>query len=104
MLQYYEGGWGGVGLQQWRDSADTGGLVVDWDLRTSLEGLCAAGGQIFASGDHAYAAATGRYAGRKAAAYALSAREAAVDRRPGGGGGTRGYGPVAGGGGNPREG
>ena len=95
MLQYYEGGWGGVGLQQWRDSADTGGLVVDWDLRTSLEGLYAAGGQIFASGDHAYAAATGRYAGRKAAAYALSAREAAVDRRQVEAEKTRVYAPVA---------
>jgi len=71
MLQYYDGGWMGQGPPQWRDYADGGGLVVDWDLRTSLEGLYAAGGQIFASGDHAYAATTGRYAGRKAADFAL---------------------------------
>jgi succinate dehydrogenase/fumarate reductase flavoprotein subunit len=80
MLQYYDGGWGGVGLPQWRDMADTGGLVVDWDLRTSLEGLYAAGGQIFANGDHAYAASTGRYAGRKAADYARGTSGQEIDR------------------------
>jgi len=81
MLQYYDGGWGGIGPPQWRDMADTGGLVVDWDLKTSLEGLYAAGGQIFANGDHAYAASTGRYAGRKAADYAAGSSAPAVDRR-----------------------
>ena len=54
---------------QWRE-ARGGGLFVDWDLKTSLEGLYAAGGQIFAARDHSFAAATGRYAGRKAADYA----------------------------------
>jgi succinate dehydrogenase/fumarate reductase flavoprotein subunit len=43
---------------------------VDWDLKTSLAGLYVAGVQMFAAGDHSYAASTGRYAGRKAAAYA----------------------------------
>lgn len=95
MLQYYEGGWAGVGPPQWRDSADCGGLVVDWDLRTTLEGLYAAGGQIFASGDHAYAAATGRYAGRKAAAYARTAAEPTVDRRQVEAEKARVYAPVA---------
>lgn len=81
MLQAYDGGWMGLGPPQWRDYADGGGLVVDWDLKTSLDGLYAAGGQIFASGDHAYAATSGRYAGRKAAAYALGKNETAADRR-----------------------
>ena len=81
MLQYYDGGWGGLGPPQWRDCADGGGLVVDWDLKTSLDGLYAAGGQIFANGDHAYAASTGRYAGRRAAGYALGTERSAVDRR-----------------------
>jgi succinate dehydrogenase/fumarate reductase flavoprotein subunit len=85
LLQYYDGGWGGVGPPQWRTyssgTSSGGGLIVDWDLKTSLDGLYAAGSQIFASGDHAYAAATGRYAGRKAAAYALGAGEPAVDRK-----------------------
>lgn len=46
---------------------DRGGLVVDWDLKTTLNGLYAAGEQMFSPGDHSYAASTGRYAGRKAA-------------------------------------
>ena len=81
MLQYYDGSWMGMGPPQWRDYADGGGLVVDWDLRTSLEGLYTAGGQIFASGDHAYAACTGRYAGRKAAEYAAGVSISEIDRR-----------------------
>ncbi len=59
----------GSSLPQWRE-ANGGGMVVDWDLRTSLEGLYAAGTQLFSPGDHSFAAATGRYAGRKAAIYA----------------------------------
>jgi succinate dehydrogenase/fumarate reductase flavoprotein subunit len=54
--------------QQWR-TAGGGGPVVDWDLKTTLDGLYVAGENMFAAGDHSYAAATGRYAGRKAAAY-----------------------------------
>ena len=48
---------------------------------TSLEGLFAAGGQVFFNGDHAYAAATGRYAGRRAADYASGATEPELDRK-----------------------
>ncbi len=59
----------GSSLPQWRE-ANGGGVVVDWDLRTSLEGLYAAGTQLFSPGDHSFAADTGRYAGRKAAIYA----------------------------------
>ena len=43
-----------------------GGLVVDWNMKSSLDGLYTAGDQTFSAGDHSYAAATGRYAGRKA--------------------------------------
>jgi succinate dehydrogenase/fumarate reductase flavoprotein subunit len=67
----------GASLPQWRE-AHGGGLVVDWDLKTNLEGLYAAGTQLFSPGDHSFAAATGRYAGRKAAAYALASDRAAV--------------------------
>ena len=53
------GGWG------------SGGLVVDWDLRSTLPGLYAAGNQLAGqNGGHPGAATTGRYAGRKAAEYA----------------------------------
>ncbi len=64
---------------QWRE-ANGGGLVVDWDLKTTLDGLYAAGTQLFSPGDHSFAAATGRYAGRKAAAYAREVGDAAVSR------------------------
>jgi succinate dehydrogenase/fumarate reductase flavoprotein subunit len=79
LLQGYSGG----GPPKWRQSSgggvvSGGGPLVDWDLKTSLDGLFAAGGQIFFNGDHAYAAATGRFAGRSAARYAAGARQLAV--------------------------
>jgi len=58
-----------------------GGPITDWNLMTSLDGLFAAGGQIFFNGDHAYAASTGRYAGRHAAAYVVGAKEPVIDRK-----------------------
>ncbi|MBN2076457.1 MAG: FAD-dependent oxidoreductase [Dehalococcoidales bacterium] len=85
LLQSYDGGWGGLGPPQWRTyssgTSSGGGPIVNWNLKTTLDGLYAAGGQIFASGDHAYAAATGRYAGRKAAEFARSTDEMGADRR-----------------------
>ena len=61
--------------------AGGGGFLVDWDLRTSLEGLyAAAGGTIFGGGCHGESHTTGRYAGRKAAEYAMTAPEPAADR------------------------
>jgi len=62
-------------------SVANGGYTVDWDLRTSLQGLYAAGNCIFGSGDHASAAASGRYAGRKAAAYAKTTSYGKIQRR-----------------------
>ena len=58
----------GQSLPQWRDAGYGGGVVVDWNLKTTVEGLYAAGTQMFSPEDHSYCAATGRYAGRKAAA------------------------------------
>jgi succinate dehydrogenase/fumarate reductase flavoprotein subunit len=69
----------GASLPQWREVRG-GGLVIDWNLKTTLDGLYAAGGQIFATRDHSFAAATGRYAGRKAADYARQAAPAAISR------------------------
>jgi succinate dehydrogenase/fumarate reductase flavoprotein subunit len=59
---------------QWR-TARGGGPVVDWDLKSTLDGLYVAGEQLFSPGDHSFAASTGRYAGRKAADYASQADE-----------------------------
>jgi succinate dehydrogenase/fumarate reductase flavoprotein subunit len=51
-------------------------------LGTSLEGLYAASGvSIFGSGSHGESHTTGRYTGRKAAAYAKTAARLVVDRR-----------------------
>jgi succinate dehydrogenase/fumarate reductase flavoprotein subunit len=60
--------------------ASPGGLVHDWDLKTNLEGLYAAGSSLFAANYYHHAAATGRYAGRKAAEYAFRASQAETDR------------------------
>jgi succinate dehydrogenase/fumarate reductase flavoprotein subunit len=67
----------GGSLPQWRECRG-GGLVIDWDLKTTLDGLYAAGGQLFSPRDHSFAAATGRYAGRKAADYARQVAQAAI--------------------------
>jgi succinate dehydrogenase/fumarate reductase flavoprotein subunit len=64
---------------QWRTTGG-GGPVVDWDLKSSLDGLYVAGEQMFSAGDHSYAASTGRYAGRKAAAYAKQIGEGKISR------------------------
>jgi succinate dehydrogenase/fumarate reductase flavoprotein subunit len=73
--------WGGTPSPHLRGMAG-GGFLVDWDLRTSLEGLYAAGGSpIYGSGCHGEAHTTGRFAGRKAAEYALSIKEGSPDGR-----------------------
>ena len=70
----------GQSLPQWREAGYGGGLLVDWNLKTTLDGLYAAGTQMFAPEDHSYAAATGRYAGRKAVAYAREIGGSKVSR------------------------
>jgi len=72
--QYIEGN----SLPQWGQGG--GGPIVDWNLKTTLDGLYAAGGQMFSSEDHSFCAATGRYAGRKAAAYAREVGEPKISR------------------------
>jgi succinate dehydrogenase/fumarate reductase flavoprotein subunit len=70
--------WANVPVPELRESGilvDGGGLVFDWNLRTSLEGLYAAGMQLAGGGNHSACSATGRYAGRNAAEYAASAPE-----------------------------
>jgi succinate dehydrogenase/fumarate reductase flavoprotein subunit len=72
----------GNSLPQWRDAGapSGGGILVDWNLKTTLNGLYAAGMQMFSPEDHSYAAATGRYAGRKAADYTKEAGELKISR------------------------
>ncbi len=71
----------GNSLPQWCEAGYGGGIVVDWNLKTTLDGLYAAGTQMFAPEDHSHAASTGRYAGRKAAAYAKQAGEPKISRK-----------------------
>jgi succinate dehydrogenase/fumarate reductase flavoprotein subunit len=62
--------------------AGGGSYLVDWDLKTSLEGLYAASGSTaYGGGCHGESHATGRYAGRKAAEYAKTASEPVADRK-----------------------
>jgi len=68
----------GQSMPQWREAGYGGGILVDWNMRSTVEGLYAAGAQTFAAEDHSYAASTGRYAGRKAAAYVSEAGDPAV--------------------------
>jgi len=72
----------GMGAPQWRSLAYTlpSGLVVDWDLKTNLKGLYAAGA-IARAGGCAGASTSGRYVGRKAQEYANTAPEATIHRK-----------------------
>ena len=83
LLQSYGEGWkSGAFLPQERQLFGyPGGIVNDWTLRTNLEGLYAAGDQLFASNCHGHAATTGHYAGRHAATFAKSAPEARIDKK-----------------------
>ena len=82
--QYGRGpAWETYGPRQWREGAfgGGGGIVFDWDLQSNIRGLFVAGSQQYSGGTHAHAAATGRYAGRKAAAFARDAKLGAIDRK-----------------------
>ena len=79
----FEPWWSSIGPPQWREFGlvGGGGPVVDWGLKTSLEGLYAAGSQTSAGGNHAVAATTGRYAGRNATEYAKTAGEPHIEKK-----------------------
>lgn len=72
MLQSYGTGWQSANfLEQERQFFGApGGLMHDWDLKTNIDGIYAAGDQLYASDCAGFACATGYYAGRKAAEYA----------------------------------
>ncbi|MFW9895544.1 MAG: FAD-dependent oxidoreductase [Candidatus Thorarchaeota archaeon] len=58
-----------------------GGMVNDWKLNLNLEGLYAAGDQLFASDCVGHAAATGYYAGRHAADYSMSISDPIINNQ-----------------------
>ncbi len=71
-LQSYGTGWTSASFlgQERQLFGAPGGLMIDWDLKTNIDGIYAAGDQLFASDCCGYACSTGHYAGRKAADYA----------------------------------
>lgn len=79
----FEPWWNLKPVPQWREPGfvNGGGVVFDWNLKTTLEGLYAAGTQLAGGANHAASAATGRYAGRKATEYILQTREPVIDRK-----------------------
>ena len=74
MLQSYGTGWQSANfLEQERQFFGApGGIMHDWDLKTNIDGIYAAGDQLYASDCAGFACATGYYAGRKAADYAVT--------------------------------
>lgn len=80
-LQSYGGGWRSAEFlpRERQLFGLPGGLLNDWELATTVEGLFAAGDVLFASNCHGHAAATGHYAGRHAARYAARVEQGAPD-------------------------
>jgi len=72
--------WKGYGPRQYR-GLTSGGPVFNWDLKTNLETLYVAGSALAFGANHSGSATTGRYAGRKAAAYAATFRPPVTDRK-----------------------
>lgn len=72
ILQSYGSGWKSASFlpQERQLFGLPGGIFQDWKLQTNIEGIFAAGDQLFASNCNGHAATTGHYAGRHAADYA----------------------------------
>jgi succinate dehydrogenase/fumarate reductase flavoprotein subunit len=62
------------------ENGNSGGILVDWDLKSTLDGLYAAGDTLFATEGYAHAAVTGRYAARCAGKYVREAPDPLVSR------------------------
>jgi len=71
--------WQSVFRQEGFGSAGT--TVADWDLKTSLDALYVVGDAIMCGNYWYHAATTGRYAGRKAAEYALRQGMPTIDHK-----------------------
>ncbi|MFQ8688894.1 MAG: FAD-dependent oxidoreductase, partial [Blautia sp.] len=74
MLQSYGTGWQSASFldQERQLFGAPGGILNDWDMKTNIDGIYAAGDQLFASDCAGFACCTGHYAGRKAAEYTQS--------------------------------
>lgn len=69
ILQSYGSGWQSASFldQERQLFGAPGGIMHDWNLKTNIDGIYAAGDQLFGSDCGGAACATGHYAGRKAA-------------------------------------
>jgi succinate dehydrogenase/fumarate reductase flavoprotein subunit len=76
LLQVYELGSAPLGWRRLR----YGGLMVDWKLQTNIEGLFAAGQQMYSGMGVAHACSTGKWAGNQAAQHATQAEEPVLYR------------------------
>lgn len=76
MLQSYGTGWQSASFldQERQLFGAPGGILNDWDMKTNIDGIYAAGDQLFASDCAGFACCTGHYAGRKAADYTDTVR------------------------------
>ncbi|MBQ8093640.1 MAG: FAD-dependent oxidoreductase [Clostridia bacterium] len=81
MLQSYGSGWQSAAFlgQERQLFGAPGGIMHDWNLQTNIEGIYAAGDQLFASDCCGFACATGHYAGRTAAKWSKSISFADID-------------------------
>ncbi|MFW9970929.1 MAG: FAD-dependent oxidoreductase [Candidatus Odinarchaeota archaeon] len=82
LLQSYGDGWTSASFlpRERQLFGVPGGIFNDWELKTNIEGLYAAGDQLFASDCVGHATATGHYAGRHAIDYALKASDRVIDK------------------------
>lgn len=73
-MQSYGTGWQSANFlaQERQLFGAPGGIFHDWDLKTNIDGIYACGDQLYASDCCGFAAATGYYAGRKAASASVS--------------------------------
>jgi succinate dehydrogenase/fumarate reductase flavoprotein subunit len=88
--------WMSYGPRQWRTGGfcNGGGLLFDWDLKSSLDGLYLGGNTTYSGSDHSVSACSGRYAARKAVEYAKTAGEPVIVRKQVDAEKTRVYAPV----------
>lgn len=72
--------WKGYGPRHYRGMMG-GGPVYDWDLKTNIDGLFAAGSTLACGANHSGSSTTGRYAARNAVKYAAAAPDPFIDRK-----------------------
>ena len=83
VLQCYGIGWTSASFlpQERQLFGLPGGFLNDWELKTNIGGLYAAGDALYASNCYGHAAATGYYAGRHASKYASKTDIIPFDRK-----------------------